>query len=64
MIKAKEIMRQSTQKNLFGIQYIKSMHGQCKESRREVTVGEAVISPHICCFLYIEEGKNNTIYVR
>ena len=31
--------------------------------RRDVTVGIAVISPHICCLLNTEEGKNNAIYV-
>ena len=34
-----------------------------QKSRRDVTVGIAVISPHICCLLNTEEGKNNAIYV-
>ena len=34
-----------------------------QKSRRDVTAGMAVISPHICCLLNTEEGKNNAIYV-
>ena len=34
-----------------------------QKSRRDVTVGIAVISPHICCLLNTEECKNNAIYV-
>ena len=34
-----------------------------QKSRRDVTVGIAVISPHICCLLNTQEGKNNAIYV-
>ena len=33
-----------------------------QKSMRDVTVGIAVISPHICCLLNTEEGKNNAIY--
>ena len=31
--------------------------------RRDATAGVAVISPHVCCLLNIEEGNNNAIYV-
>ena len=53
-------MRQSTQKSLFGIQNIFKAW-RMQKSRRDVTVEVEVISPHICCLLIIEEGKNNAI---
>ena len=34
-----------------------------RKSRQDVTVGIVVISPHTCCLLNTEEGKNNAIYV-
>ena len=30
-----------------------------QKSKRDVTVGIVLISPHICCLLNTEEGKNN-----
>ena len=37
--------------------------GRMQKSRHDVTVRIVVISPHICCLLHTEEGKNNAIYV-
>ena len=34
-----------------------------QKSRRNITIGIEAISPHICCPLSTEEGKNNAIYV-
>ena len=55
-------MGQSTQNNLFGMQYISSMENENIDARHVINVRVVAISLHIWS-LCIEVGKNNAIYV-
>ena len=56
-------MGQSTQNNLFGMQYISSMENENIDARHVINVRVVAISLHIWSLLSIEVGKNNAIYV-
>ena len=58
--KGRRKLRDNKRKRIYLVYNVFKAWGMQK-SRRDVTVGIAVISPHICCLLNTEEGKNNAI---